>query len=209
MKDLISQAELARRRGVSKQAVSKLLRPGGKLHEALIGRKIDASHRSVQVYLSAQEVNPTSPEVDVFRHPERVGLPDDGTPDAMIAIQKLTLGELTERMGGNAELSDWLKTLKTSEEVRTARLRNDELQGLIIRRDLVAKHVFGAMDEACRRLLSDAARTITRQLHANAESGVSLEKSEGEVRGIISKVLEPVFRKHEKILRNPQPPQSA
>ena len=201
MKHLISKAELAARAKVSKQAVSQLIRPGRKLHAALVGDKIDAGHPDVKIYLKSKGAS------TVFRRPERPehteveGVPDDGTPQAMVDLQQLRLCDLSDRFGGEPELSNWLKALQTSEEVRGKRLKNDEFEGSIITRELVRTHVVGAVDEAFRRLLSDAAKTIARQLYANAKTGLEIEKSEAEVRAIISKTLEPVKKKAARTLR--------
>lgn len=201
MKHLITKAELAERAGVSQQAIGQLTAKGRKLHTALVGDKVDAGHPDVKIYLRSKGVStsfraPARPE-----HTEIEGAPDDGTPQAMVDLQQLRLCELSDRFGGEPELSNWLKALQTSEDVRGKRLKNDEFEKALISRELVQTHVMGALDEAFRRLLSDATKTITRQLYANARAGLEIEKSESEVRAIVSKTLEPVKRKAARTLR--------
>ncbi len=201
MKHLITKAELAERAGVSQQAVGQLTRPGRKLHAALVGDKIDAGHPDVKIYLREKGVSTTFRRAERPEHTEVEGVRDDGTPQAMVDLQQLRLCDLSDRFGGEPELSNWLRALQTSEDVRGKRLKNDDFEKSIISRELVLTHVMGALDEAFRRLLGDAAKTITRQLYANARAGLEIEKSEAEVRSIVSKTLEPVKQKTSKILR--------
>lgn len=201
MKHLISRAELAERAGVSQQAIGQLTREGRKLHAALVGDKIDAGHPDVKIYLRSKGVSTTFRAPARPEHTEVEGAPDDGTPQAMVDLQQLRLCELSDRFGGEPELSNWLKALQTSEDVRGKRLKNDEFEKALISRELVQTHVMGALDEAFRRLLSDATKTITRQLYANARAGLEIEKSEAEVRSIVSKTLEPVKKKAARTLR--------
>ena len=202
MKHLISKADLARRAGVSRAAISKLFKSGGKLESALVESQVDAGHPLVQEYLAGKEASTVFEPKPKFEHTETQAFPDEGTPQAMVDFQSLTLGELSDRFGGIAELADWLKALKISEEIRGARLKNDEYEGSIISRDLVVTHCFGALDETNRRLLSDGVKTIVRQMYANSKGGIELEKSEREASSMISKILEPARQKIAKALKN-------
>ena len=58
MKHLISKAEMSRRAGVTKAAISRLVRQGGKLFPALVGDKLDAGHPAVKEYLISKGVDP-------------------------------------------------------------------------------------------------------------------------------------------------------
>lgn len=56
-RELITRAELARRKGCSRSAVTQLCR--GALADALVGRRIDANHPSVRQWLAGPDLAPT------------------------------------------------------------------------------------------------------------------------------------------------------
>lgn len=204
MTQLLTKGAFARKAGVTPQAIGVQCAKGGLLVGALVGGKLDASHADAKAYLKRQKAKRQTDEEPTDR-PEspadKAGWSDDGSPESVASLADLRLSEIEERFGGRAELEEWLKARKLVEEVREKRLKNDETDGTLIERELVTTHVFGALDESYRRLLSDAVRTITRQLYANAKSGVELERSEQDARKIISKILDPMKRRVAKALR--------
>jgi hypothetical protein len=204
MQQLLTKAAFARLAGVSYQAIGVQCAKGGQLTAAVVDGKLDAGHPDALAYLQRQKErqNTDRQATKVAKKGRRVpGMADDGSPDFIRKLQGLTLAEIGRRYGGLPQCETVIRAINQAESVREKRLKNDETEGRLIERELVAAHVFGAMEETNRRLLSDAARTITRQLYANARSGVELEKSELEVRQLLSKVLEPAPRKIAKILR--------
>jgi hypothetical protein len=100
-----------------------------------------------------------------------------------------------------AGLKDWLFALKTIEEIRGKRLDNDENEGRLIPREKVRVHVFGAIEEANKRLLLDIPKNLARTLYAMAKSGNPVEEAEKTVREKISSVLRPVKDKSARALR--------
>lgn len=201
---LLGKAEFARQQGVSKQAIGIQCQPGGSLADAVVDGKINPRHQAALAYAKRQKAKQkpdAAPTPPPKLAPKAGAAADDGSPDFLTRFANLRLSEIEEQFGSRPEAAAWLELLKLVEQVRTGRLKNDETDGTLIERELVVTHVFGSIEEAYRRLLSDAVRTITRQLYANAKSGVELEKSEQEARKIVSKILDPMKRRVSKALR--------
>lgn len=202
--ELVTKADFAGFCGVTRAAITTQCREGGLLAAAVVDGKINLRHPDAQAYekrSKARGKTDAAPTKAPESRPEPTGMADDGSPEAAAALQDLTLRQIGERFGGLPQFELKVRALKGAEELRAARLRNDESDGSLIDRDLVSTHVFGLIDEANRRLLSDAARTITRQTYAAARSGIDLEKSEQETRKILSKVLELMKQRVAKALR--------
>lgn len=205
----IPKTAFAERAGVKKQTIGELCKPGGPLHDAVVDGKIDTSHRAAKAYLKRQTAKASAAKKAAKASTTEAaavapkGLTDDGSPEFIVDVTKLTLAQIEDRCGGRAEFDGWLKSLKLTEEIREKRLKNDETDGTLIPRELVATHVFGAIDEVFRRLLTDSTKTITRITYANARAGVAVESAEKQVRADLAKVLEPMKRRASKALRAP------
>lgn len=112
------------------------------------------------------------------------------------------LRPLLDRFGTERGFRDWLLGLKDIEAIREKRLGNEETEGLLIPRDFVKTHIFGAIEGTNRRLLSDTPKTLCREIYALAKTGRPLEEAEGMARRLLGKQLESVKSKVSKALRN-------
>lgn len=122
-------------------------------------------------------------------------------PDDIERYANLTLREIAETFRTERRFRDWLDALKKIEDIRKTRLDNDETEGGLISRELIKTHVFGAIDAANRRLLSDAPKTIARRVYAAAKSSASIEEAERTIREIIGSHLKPVKATAARVLR--------
>lgn len=242
---LISRAELARKAGVSRAAITQACK--GQLAGACDGPLVDLDHESVRGYLKARGVDvpararpkapptkaqpakkapatrrrsdgaPTpkprrarkkapskeAPSPPAPERPLRAPIqPSEATAEDIEAYAHLPLVELVELFGDAAAFKEWLASLKLIEEVREKSLKNDETEGKLISRELVATHVFGAIESSHRRLLGDSAKTIARLVYGLAKSGAPVEKAEGEVRKVISSQLQPAKETAARVVRN-------
>ena len=116
----------------------------------------------------------------------------------------MSIRELVARWGTFRTFADLLDALKTMEDIRKTHLHNEETEGSLISRELVQKHVFGAIEETNRRLLTDSPRTIAGRLLGMANGGATLEEAERTVRELISSQLKLVKAQASKVLRAPQ-----
>lgn len=189
MAELISRAELARRAGVSRSGVTKALK--GPLAPCIKSDRVDASHPLIVAFLEKHRGPAESPGDG------QAATDQDDIPPADLAI----LRGLAERHGAKRSFRDWLDALKRREEIRRLRLDNEETEGSLIRRDLVEKHVFGAIDASNRRLLIDVPKSAARRLYAAASSGHPVEEAERILREIIGSQLKPVKTNAARVLR--------
>jgi hypothetical protein len=207
MPSLVTKADFAKRAGVTKQAIGIAAGPGGPLEAAVVEGKIDTSSRAAKAYLKRRKAiaktdGAKTKGAQPKSEPEKSGPPvDDGTPGFILDVMGLKLAELSDKFGGRAELTEWLKAGKIAEDWRAARLKNDETDGTLIPRELVATHVFGAIDEQNKRLLTDAVKTVVRTVYSAASAEVPIEQTEKQVRAILAKILDPVKRKASRVLR--------
>ena len=189
MANLISKAELAIRAGTTAAAVTHQLR--SKLAGAIVGDLIDSDHPSVIAWLATRAAN-----LDKQRERnEAAGKPGVADYDKLYG----DLGGLAEiirpivdKNGTKKSFKDWLEALKRIEDIRKTRLDNDRTEELLIERDLVKKHVFGAIESAFRRLLVDTTKTATARVYAAAKAGRPIEEAEEILRDLIHQQLKPL-----------------
>lgn len=163
---LVSRAELARRLQVSKSAVSKECKPGGRIHAAIVGTGIDQGHPDVQRWMSirrAQEADYSPPE------PEPGARVDEPEPEPIAEPQDLLHVLTTQRPEPIEDVKDpaiverWVRTHKLTEEaIKAKRLRER------VERSLIPKatfdRFFGAIETSVRLLLSDTPRALAIRL---------------------------------------------
>lgn len=197
----ISRAELAKRRGVSSTAITKACR--GPLKAACSGKRVNVAHPAVVEYLESAvgigtpagakrselppPVLPSRPHQDARRP-----VPNDHSIDADLEALTEMLQPLLDRFGTTQAFKDYLNALKTMEEIRKHRLDNEVKEGSLIERELVRVHVFGAIEQANRKLLGELPKNLARTLYSKARSGIPVEESEADVRKQISELLAPM-----------------
>lgn len=213
-KKLLSRSAFARLCGVSPAAVTKACKTG-KLTGAMVNDRIDANHPEAVAYRNTPRDAPNRgshrselPPADDASTPDPApplapslpalppGTPDfAGEPPAepgtdIGAYADLTLRELVDKFGTERSFKDWLEALKKIEDIREKRLNNEEYQKSLISRELVKTHVFGSLEAANRRLLTDTPKTLARRLYALAKAGAPIEEAETLIRDNVSSHLD-------------------
>lgn len=237
MQQLVSRADIAREKNVSRMAVTKAIQDGRIAAGACVGSRVDRAHPSVvgwnpkgapaqpkapekgskqapKTPAVRRDPAPTQPAPPVQRgRPSRkatasavTGIPAFGHGDGQGSdadLEELTefLQPLLKRFGTDVRFSDWLDSLKTIEDIRGKRLANEKTEGRLIERELVEVHVFGAIDEAFRRLLTDTPKTLTRELYTASKTGLPVEEAEGKTRQALSKLLKTMKDKATRALK--------
>jgi len=212
MPKMVARAELARLAGVSAAAITKACK--GQLRDACEGKRVDLEHEAVRRYLEGKGVRgDTTPDepgpaseqasaVSGARAQRFVTSLEHLEQSDIDGMEDLTLRELTDKFGTVTAFKDWLDARKKISDIREKDLKNAEVEGTLISRELVEHHVFGAIENANRQLLSDSPKTITRRLFAMARSGAPPEEAERVVRDIVSSQLRPVKATAARVLRN-------
>ncbi len=108
-------------------------------------------------------------------------------------VAKMPIRELVQRFGHVDTLRSWLDAAKKAADTRAVDLKNDESKGLLVSRDMVRTHVFGAMEASHVRLLGDAPKSITRRVYAMARADEPIEQAERVVRDMIGSHLKPAM----------------
>ena len=176
MPRLITKTRMAELAGVKAPTISRMVGEGQRLHPALVGSKLDQDHPAVVEYLTERGVTPEPP-------------PSSSVPESIESFADMTLRELIEGFGTDERFESWLKSLKTIEEIQDRRIKNQAAQGRLISREVVDKHVFGAIEATYVRLLNDTPKTIAGQMQAAVKSGQAIEELETLARDLISAQL--------------------
>jgi hypothetical protein len=210
----LTKTRLAQLLGISKQLVGHYAR--GVLKAAVSEAGIDLDHPDVVVFLARFETTPDElVERDGGAPIKKRGRPARGLTRELVApvlsgstlsttgstlpmqggfrdppdaeqLYRLTFRQIVERWGHLEGFQNWIELRKKTAETRRVELRNSEAEGLVISREFVRVHVFGYLEAANRLLLTDAARTLARQLPSAARNGAAHEAVEQAAREIIS-----------------------
>lgn len=185
---VISRAEMARRLGVSRAAVTRACKEGGRLAPAVSGSGVNVLHPAATKWLAqrkaaAAAASPPTPAVDL---PPEAPIPvdDDAVepapgqltaaelelalgPEKTIDLDELAalLNRITERFGELAAVQPHVKCRKILEEARKAEMLRQRIEGRLIARTTVIR-MLDHIDVAFRLLLTDAPRTIATRLSA-------------------------------------------
>ena len=101
-----------------------------------------------------------------------VSLPET-SPEERSELQ-VALQSLTEKWGQHDVVHAWAKVRKELALAEAAEMKTAELQGELIRREFVARHVVGLVDGMARRLLTDIGHTVTKRVAEGARAGKDL-----------------------------------
>lgn len=128
--------------------------------------------------------------------------PLEGIPDDIRKLADWSLRDLVNRFGSDVRFGDWLKALKSIEEVHDKRLRNAEREGELVHRNVVKAGIIDTINTYHRRLLTDGAKTIGTRAHALVESGASAQELEELAADQIGSFIRPCKSKMERVMRN-------
>jgi hypothetical protein len=218
MARLIEKAGFAEKVGVSRSAVTQATKPGAALHEALVEDKIDLDSVCCKRYLakkklseqqlltlglSTAELNDLQPALApqigrVPVHEETPGSSPRGSAiditsnDLMNHFGNMTLFDIIKKHGSDNAFVKIVQAMKQVAEVEEKQLKLAKQRGEVIDRELVRRHLFGAIDAGNLKLLNDLPGSITRSVYSASKAGQRPEEAEKEVREMISSILQEV-----------------
>jgi hypothetical protein len=123
-------------------------------------------------------------------------------PDNMEQFADMTLRELIIRFGTDVAFNDWLKAIKTIEDINEKRLKNAQSKGELVNRDLMKVSVIEPINSAHIKLLTDGAKTIARRVVAMTNAGRPLEDCEYFVADQITSFIRPIKAKISRALKD-------
>jgi hypothetical protein len=125
----------------------------------------------------------------------------DSPPNAE-QLYDLTFREIATRYGSLEGFEAWIDMRKKTAETRRIELQNAETDGRLISRALVRTHVFGAIENANRRLLNDSPQTLALRISGAVKAGASIEEIKLTIRDHISQQLAAVKTTASRVLRD-------
>ena len=212
-KNLIKKSKLAQMAGVSRTAANKFL--VNKMPDSMVGKFVDLDHPLVRKYLFKhtgdekynKEIEKTKPEKKTKRPPaqgqakgpEAVARNKAIERDEYIEletldddIQKLahrSLLELCEIFGSNASFLEWLKALKSIEEVAKLRIFNEKELGNLVALELVRRAFVAPIENCHIQLLTDGMQTMAVQIFAKMKSDCTEQDIEDYMRAYVGKYI--------------------
>jgi hypothetical protein len=148
--ELISRAELARRRGCTRAAVTQVCRE--RLAVAVQGKKVDAAHPETRLWLAGTDRGPTAPSARTPRKPAKAA-------KVTRAAGRAAAKERRDR----SELFA-IAMRKKRAEVAAIEIKVAERRGELISRELVERHLFGALRTLSARMLRDIPKNLALKL---------------------------------------------
>jgi len=214
MQELISRTELAQRARVSKAAITKACNKN--LADAVVGKRVDASHPLVVEYLQNRE-EPLTVKIDGRSNPihlaghgsakqrkkdlSRVGEDTPFIPENIRAFVDMPLRKIINEYGTDIAFVDWLKAVKEIEIIYERQLKNATTASNLVARELVEVSIIGPMNTAHTQMLTDGAKTIARRAVAMTKAGDPVEDIELLVSEQIGSFIKPLKKKMKACLK--------
>lgn len=117
---------------------------------------------------------------------------DMNSTDLMNHFGNKTLFQIIAEHGSDNAFQKVIQAMKQVADVEEKRLKLSKQRGEVIDRELVKRHLFGAIESGNVRLLNDLPGNITRTVYSAAKAKQTPEEAEKEVREMISSVLSEV-----------------
>lgn len=216
--ELMAKAEFARFMGIAPSSVTRACRTF--LSEALVGKRINVKHPLVQDYIRRHKKD--SPEPAKITKPSPRTKPnkkdiamaqlqakaDDGVipeceiPDTLAPYVDFTLRQILQKYGTEAAFVEWLKAVKTMEEIEERRLKNADKRGQLVSRELIRRGVIDVVNTAHLRMLSDGAKAIASEVSAMSLSGSNEIQMQDAVADRLTKFIKPCKARMERTIKN-------
>jgi len=197
-----TKAELAQLAGVSKPAISKMVRQG-KIPVEEDGR-IDLEHPDCVEYLIRHTDGAAKkPTKKPRKRPGKVPSQDRR---AALAARRLSGGgpsvkqdKTKDGRGVSATISDVasrreIEMKKLAADLQFRELKNAQMEGRLVAREAMIRGVWNPIETFLVRLLSDGAKSLTARVYPYGKAGEPIEDAEQAARAQLSSFVEPLRR---------------
>lgn len=123
-------------------------------------------------------------------------------PEDIKAFIHMTLEQIIKRFGTDTAFCDWLKAVKSIEDINEKRLKNATTRGELVSRDLVKVGVIDQINTTFQKLLTDGAKSITVKITTMTKAGMGLNECEKTVVDQIESFIRPAKTKMIRNLKN-------
>lgn len=207
---LITRAEMARKLGVSRAAVTQACREGGRLFPACEGAAVNLLHDAARRWLIEREGArlelPPLPPIAVDEDPPEAPRPVEALEAELGPREQVDLADLaepltmlTEKYCDVREFESWIRARKALEEARKAEMLRERIEQRLIARTTVVRMI-EHIDTAFRLLLSDAPRAIATRIAPQEVAHVA-----ALVRDVMRQHLEACRQKMDQSLEHDDP----
>jgi len=218
--NLISMAELSRLSGRSRQAISKACKEGGLLFPAMVDRKINVNHKSVQEYLQKSRIDsanalknqktkkPTPPRKKAKKQAKKKTVSgkkkDKGSENGsengyhidieIEDLEEMTVKEVAMKYGGMPGFKVYIDALKTIAEYKNKAIMAKQKRADLVDRLSMESVSIALIDLAFKRLVTDVPASLSQSVHSTVKAGGKnvIFKIEDLYRKANSKVLKDV-----------------
>lgn len=123
-------------------------------------------------------------------------------PDNIADYADMTVREIVAKFGTDTRFVDYLKALKSIEDIQEKRLKNEQTQGNLVQRDLIRIGIIEPLNTAHVKMMTDGAKAISVRVPAMSAAGEDNVVIEKYISGVISSFIKPVAAKVERVLKN-------
>lgn len=123
-------------------------------------------------------------------------------PDNIADYADMTVREIVAKFGTDTRFVDYLKALKSIEDIQEKRLKNEQTQGNLVQRDLIRIGIIEPLNTAHVKMMTDGAKAISVRVPAMSAAGEDNVTIEKYISGVISSFIKPVAAKVERVLKN-------
>lgn len=218
MARLITKLQLVSRlKGRTKSPLYRDCEPGGPLHSALVGSKIDLDHQAARIYCAQYDY--AEPDVVAERkaaaqaeakkrvpvtapplREEEFTAEEDDDADAE-EILSMPLREVVARYGRQGQFKDYVTASKNLVQMQGLQEEQARRRGEYIHRVHVEK-LAHLVDSLHKALLSDACTNIAHTTTALVKAGADPRKVEEAIRDTIGRIIKQTKAQVERGLRN-------
>jgi phage terminase Nu1 subunit (DNA packaging protein) len=175
----ITKTDLSRLSGVSQAAVSKAVRQG-KL-PVLPDGTIDADAPECIAYISARDDRKKSPQKKTKKKKAARVAPKPPQPMPDVFDSDGEIGVATRKLA--------MELQRLSEQTQNMMLKNAQLEGKLVSRDVFESRIWNPTETFLARLLSDGVKTIVAKIMPMARNGETRQNCEIAVRKEISSLV--------------------
>jgi len=123
-------------------------------------------------------------------------------PDDIQVFADMTIREAVRQFGTDTRMVDWLRAVKSIEDINAKRIQNAEKQGVLISKELVQIGVIDVFNAAHLKLMKDGAKSIAAGVISKHLSGAGNADIEHYISDILGSFIKPVKDKIKRSLKD-------
>jgi len=123
-------------------------------------------------------------------------------PEHIQEFADMSLRTLIQKFGTDLRFLDWLKSIKTIEEIEEKRIKNASASKELVSRKLIRVGILDPIEATHRKLLADGPKRIAARVKALTAAGAEVNEIEKFISEEITSFLQPMKSKVTKAMRD-------